>query len=76
MSIDVQIQYCVPCGHLPRAQDIQKTILERFGERIDGVKLKTGNSGVFKIWAGQELIYEKPQEFDLDKVVEDIEARL
>ncbi len=72
----VEIQYCVPCGHLPRALDVQKTILERFGQKLDGVKLKTGDSGVFKIRVESEEIYSKPAEFDLNSILETIEARL
>lgn len=72
----VEIQYCVPCGHLPRAMDVQKAILERFGQQIEGVKLKTGEGGVFKIWVGGEQIYSKPEQFDLDAVISTIEARV
>jgi len=72
----VEIEYCVPCGHLPRAMDVQKAILERFGQDIDGVKLKTGEGGVFKVRVDAELIYSKPDPFDLDTVIETIGARL
>ncbi len=69
----VQIEYCVPCGHLPRAMDVQKSILERFGQRIDGVKLKTGEGGVFVVSVGDEVVYSKPAEFQLDAVLSEIE---
>lgn len=72
----VEIQYCVPCGHLPRAMDIQKSLLERFGQKLEGVKLKTGDGGIFKVRVNDEEIYSKPDEFDLDAVIGDIEARL
>lgn len=72
----VEIQYCVPCGHLPRAIDVQKTILERFGQRLDGVKLQTGDSGIFKIRIDGHEIYSKPAEFDLDAILQTIEARV
>lgn len=72
----VEIQYCVPCGHLPRAMDVQKAILERFGQAIDGVKLKTGEGGVFKIRVAGDEIYSKPEQFDLDVVMNSIQARL
>ncbi|MBX3140377.1 MAG: Rdx family protein [Trueperaceae bacterium] len=71
----VQIQYCVPCGHLPRALDVQKSILERFGQRIEGVMLKTGSGGVFTIDVDGERIYTKPDEFELDAIMQSIEAR-
>ncbi|HLV12500.1 MAG TPA: Rdx family protein [Trueperaceae bacterium] len=71
----VQIEYCVPCGHLPRAMDVQRTILERFGQRVEGVKLKTGKDGVFVISVGDEVVYRKPDEFRLEAVLEEIERR-
>ena len=43
MSANVEIEYCVPCGHLNRAIDTQRIILERFGRQVDGVRLKTGH---------------------------------
>lgn len=72
----VEIQYCVPCGHLPRAQDVQKSILERFGQKLDGVKLKTGDGGVFKVRVDGEEIYSKPDDFDIEAVMSKIESRL
>lgn len=71
----VQIEYCVPCGHLARAMDLQKDILEKFGQRVEGVKLKTGGGGVFVISVGDDVIYRKPEEFQLEAVLSEIERR-
>ncbi len=71
----VQIHYCVPCGHLPRAMDVQRSILERFGQRVDGVKLKTGDGGVFVISIDDEVVYRKPEEFRLEAILEEVERR-
>lgn len=75
MSTQVEIEYCVPCGHLDRAIDTQKSILEHFGRDIDGVKLKTGHGGIFTIRVDGEEIYNKSQGFDLDRIVDEIESR-
>ncbi|HET8984648.1 MAG TPA: Rdx family protein [Trueperaceae bacterium] len=72
----VEIEYCVPCNYLPRAIDAQKAILERFGQRIDGVKLKTGASGVFTIRVDGEQVYSKPEEFNIDAVIDGIAGRV
>lgn len=72
----VEIQYCVPCGHLPRALDIQKSLLEHFGQKIEGVTLKTGDSGIFTIDVNGERIYARPDEFDLDAVTKQVSDRL
>lgn len=76
MSTQVEIEYCVPCGHLDRAIDTQKSILEHFGRDLDGVKLKTGHGGIFTIRVDGEEIYDVSQGFDLDRIVSEIESRV
>jgi selenoprotein W-related protein len=73
----VEIEYCVPCGMLPRAQDLQEAILEEFGERVDRVALVTGDAGVFKVSADDELLYDKEEEaFDQDEIVDRVSERV
>lgn len=76
MSGDVEIEYCVPCGHLNRAIDTQRVILERFGRQVDGVRLKTGHGGVFTIRIDDDQIYDRTKAFDMDGIIADIESRL
>lgn len=76
MSTQVEIEYCVPCGHLDRAINTQKSILEHFGRDLDGVKLKTGHGGIFTIRVDGEEIYDVSQGFDLDRIVSEIESRV
>lgn len=75
-SPTIEIEYCVPCGYLPRAMDASRTILERFGQKVEGVKLKTGDKGVFVVRVDGEQVYSKPDTFDIDAVVESIGARV
>lgn len=75
MSADIEIEYCVPCGHLDRAVDTQRAILERFGRDIDGVRLKTGHGGIFTIRVDGEEIYDNTQGYDLDRIIAHIEQR-
>lgn len=72
----VEIEYCVPCGYLPRAMDAQKAILERFGQQVDGVKLMTGAAGVFAIRVDGEQVYSKPDQFDIEGVIAGIAQRV
>lgn len=76
MKTNVEIEYCVPCGHLERAIDTQRTILEKFGRDINGVQLKTGQGGVFTIRVDDGVIYDNSQGFDLDRILGDIEAKV
>lgn len=67
--MQIEIEYCVPCGYLPRATDAQTRILEAFGNRVESVSLKTGRKGVYTFRANGEVIYTKPEEFSIDAIV-------
>lgn len=69
--VDVTIEYCVPCGHLDRAQDLQGTILTEYGQRVDGVRLRTGDSGVFRVTVDGDLVFDvEEDEYDEDAIVD------
>ncbi len=72
----IEIEYCVPCGYLPRATEAQTRLLEQFGNAIEGVTLKTGRKGVFTFRADGEEIYSKPAEFDIDAIIATVKERL
>lgn len=72
----IEIEYCVPCGYLPRATEAQTRLLEEFGQRLESVALKTGAKGVFTFRADGEVIYAKPDLFNIEAIVRDISQRL
>ncbi len=72
----IEIEYCVPCGYLPRATAAQTRLLEEFGNAIDGVTLKTGRKGVFTFRADGEQIYAKPEPFDIEAIVATVRGAL
>jgi len=74
--VKIEIEYCVPCGYLPRATEAQTRLLEEFGNRLESVALKTGRKGVFTFRADGEVIYEKPDVFDIEKIVAEVRSRL
>lgn len=61
---EVTIEYCVPCGHLERAVDVQASLLETFGQNVDGVRLQPGDGGVFEVRVDGERVWEKSQPGD------------
>ncbi|WP_137286077.1 SelT/SelW/SelH family protein [Halorussus salinisoli] len=70
---EVEIEYCVPCGMLDRAQDVQHALLSEYGERLDSVALVTGDSGVFEVRADGELVFDKEDdEYDVDAIVDSV----
>lgn len=70
---EVEIEYCVPCGLYDRAEDVQSALLDEYGERLDSVALVTGDSGVFKVRADGEQVFDKEDdEFDVDAIVDSV----
>ncbi len=68
--VDVEIHYCVPCGHLDRAEQLQRAILEEYGQGVDRVALKTGDGGVFTVSVDGETVFDKAEDsFDVDDIV-------
>lgn len=70
---EVEIKYCVPCGMLPRAQGLQESLLEEFGQTLDRVALVTRDSGVFEVHVDGDVVFDKDEdEYDEDGIVEDV----
>jgi len=69
----VEIEYCVPCGFLPRAEDVQHDLLETFGQELDSVALVTGDHGVFRVSVDGEVVFDKENdEFDVDAITRSV----
>lgn len=70
---DINIEYCVPCGLLEYAVEAQTTLLDEFGQTLDGVRLQPGHGGVFKVHADGDLVWNQDNHdgaIDLDAVTE------
>ncbi|WP_253737902.1 SelT/SelW/SelH family protein [Halohasta salina] len=66
----VEIEYCVPCGMLDRALDVEEAILRQFGEEVERVALVTGDHGIFVVRVDGEQIFDKETDrFDIDEIV-------
>lgn len=73
----VEIEYCVPCGFLERAEAVQHALLTNFGEEIDELSLITGDHGIFEVRVNGDVIFEKAEdEYDVDQITRDVRARL
>lgn len=74
---EVTIEYCVPCGFLDRAQEIQGQLLRQFGQELDSVALVTGDHGVLRVEADGAVVYDKDEdEYDLDAITRGVKERL
>lgn len=73
----VEIEYCVPCGLLNRAQDVAGAVLRQFGEEVEEVSLVTGDNGVFIVRADGETVFDKTEdEFDVDAIVRSLRSHV
>ena len=69
----VEIEYCVPCGHRERAQELQGAILEEYGLKVDRVALVTGDGGVFEVRVDRDEIFDIDEdEYNVDAIVEGV----
>lgn len=75
----VEIEYCVPCGFLASALQTQQTILNEFGQQLDGVQLTPGHGGVFKVHVDGETVWDKAvhgADLDLDLITDAVADRV
>jgi len=71
--VDVEIEYCVPCGHLDRAQQLQESILSEYGQQVNSVRLVTGDGGVFTVTVDGDLVFDVDEDaYDEDAIVESV----
>ncbi|MGQ4555889.1 SelT/SelW/SelH family protein [Halobellus sp. GM3] len=67
--VTIEIEYCVPCGFLDRASDIQHALLRQFGDRLDRVALVTGDHGVLTVAVDGEIVWDKSEDgYDVDAI--------
>jgi len=74
--MNIEIEYCVPCGYLERAIDAQRQLLSEFGNKLASVRLTPGDQGVFTFRADGKEIYSKPAEFNIDDIVATVRKEL
>jgi len=74
---EVEIEYCVPCGFLDRALDIQRAVLQNFGESVDRAALVTGDHGVLDVRVDGDSVWNKEDdEYDVDEIVRRVKSAL
>jgi selenoprotein W-related protein len=63
--VDLEITYCQPCGHQPRAVDMVNELLANYGMPLNRkltVSLKPADKGVFDVILDGKLIFSKHQQ--------------
>lgn len=66
----VEIEFCLPCGYLNRAEDVQHVLLQTLGEIIDEVTLVPGDNGVFTVTVDNTKVFDiANDDYDVDQIV-------
>ena len=74
---EIEIEYCVPCGYLGRAEQVEHALLSELGRRLDSLRLKPSRGGVFQVRLDGEPIYDRQADpFDADEIVRRAAERL
>ncbi|WP_257300173.1 SelT/SelW/SelH family protein [Haloarchaeobius sp. FL176] len=74
---DIEIEYCVPCGFLNRAEDVQHVLLSSFGDQLDSVTLRTGDHGIFTVSVDGQTVFDKNEdEYDVDEIARLVRKQL
>lgn len=72
----VEIEFCLPCGYLNRAEDVQHVLFESLGETIDAVTLIPGENGVFTVTVDQQTVFDiADDDYDVDQIVRNVRNR-
>ncbi|HZD79110.1 MAG TPA: Rdx family protein [Actinomycetota bacterium] len=74
---EVEIEYCVPCGLLPTAEETAHTLLSTYGQRLGGLRLKPGHGGVFRVSVDGTRVFDKSEDgYDVAAIVSRVDERL
>ena len=63
--VDLEITYCQPCGHQPRAVDMASQLLATHGMPLNrklSIALKPADKGVFDVVLDGKLVFSKEQQ--------------
>lgn len=77
-ATEVRIEYCVPCGFLPAAEQTAHAVLARYDQFLGDLTLVPGRGGVFRVQVADQVVFDKAtgEGFDLDAIVQRVGDQL
>ena len=74
--MEIEIEYCVPCGLLGAAEQVEHALLSQFGPRVGVLRMKPGHGGVFRVSVDGALVFDKSHDaFDVATIAERVSER-
>ncbi len=80
--VSLEITYCQPCGHQPRAVEMVNQLLAAYGMPLNkklSITLKPSDHGVFDVVLDGKLVFSKHQAGrfpSLDEIKKEVEPKL
>ena len=71
----LRIEYCSPCGYLPRATWQAQELLQVFAPSIDHLELVPGDKGCYEVSLGDSVVFSKNAEQRFPEIA-DLKERL
>ena len=59
MEPTITIEYCPKCGWMLRAAYMAQEFLTTFAGQLEAVTLKPGDSGIYKIYVNDALVFDR-----------------
>ena len=74
---EIEIEYCVPCGYLARAEEIEHALLSRLDRRVERLVLVPSRGGVLRVEVDGEPLFDKERDvYDVEAIASAVQVRL
>ena len=60
-KVDVSVEYCVPCDYSEQALRVIEELVKNYQHVIGELTVRMGSNGVFKVTAGDEVLFSKKE---------------
>lgn len=75
--MELTIDYCADCGHLDKAVEAARDVLDQHADDLERVELVPSEDGVFRISVDSEVVFDIDQdEFSVSDITDAVEENI
>jgi selenoprotein W-related protein len=75
--MELTIDYCDECGHLDKAVEIAREVMEEYSESFDSVELIPSENGVLRVSIESEVVFDlDEEEFSISDIKQKVSDHL
>ncbi|MFB6190643.1 MAG: Rdx family protein [Candidatus Nanohaloarchaea archaeon] len=75
--MELTIDYCDECGHLDKAVEIAREVMEEHGESFESVELIPSGNGVLRVSIESEVVFDLDEdEFSISDIKQKVSDHL